>query len=331
MTKNNQLFFCLSIVIISFIACKKDATVVADSSNLSDSNTKPWIAIGLSGKIVQNISVSKSAMYGTTLRDSLFRSTDNGVSWKALNFRCYYSLVTSQDSTVLVTHYPLFFSANFGDTWTDFSPKFYGKVRKNSVNCSAILNNVMIIGMEEDGIFISTDNGNSFIASSNGLQSPMIYNLMVQGNNVYAQTLAATVDGTLKVGGVFVSTNNGLQWSATGLCSDTTSIECMAGSDKILIAGTMNHGVFISSDKGMNWTHVTSGLTNQYIFSLAIKGDKIFAASREGEVFLSNDNGVVWSTFSSGLPKASIFSLAINADTIYAGSGNGIWKRSLQK
>ncbi|MDZ4204936.1 MAG: hypothetical protein U1C46_08975, partial [Bacteroidales bacterium] len=60
-----------------------------------------------------------------------------------------------------------------------------------------------------DGIYLSTNNGNSWTAVNNGLTNPHVYAIAISGNNIFAGTPA----------NVYLSTNNGNSWTAvnTGL------------------------------------------------------------------------------------------------------------------
>ncbi len=55
------------------------------------------------------------------------------------------------------------------------------------------------------GVFLSTDNGNSWTAVSNGLPSPIgVYSLAIKGDTIFAGTGGD---------GVFLSDNNGTSWT----------------------------------------------------------------------------------------------------------------------
>ncbi len=169
----------------------------------------------------------------------------------------------------------------------------------------------------------------------------------------------ATNGTTLFAGGedgVFLSSDNGTNWSAVnnGL---TTSHPCMslALKGENIIAGKTD-GIFISSDYGTNWTKTNliadvndlaifgpyifaassqgvymsedsgynwtaTGITSE-VYKLLVSGNTIFAGANEDtQMFLSTDSGTNWST--TGLAKYNVFELALCDSTIIACVGGG--------
>jgi len=77
------------------------------------------------------------------------------------------------------------------------------------------------------------------------------------GANLFAGTLT---------GGVFLSTNNGTNWTAVnnGLTRyDIYSLSVSPDGSK-LFAGTGGVGMFLSTNNGTSWTSVSDGLTNGF-------------------------------------------------------------------
>ena len=309
---------------ISLSGCLKE------SNNPSDISPNDWSSVPtLTGKYISDISVTNSAIFAVSKNDTLFRSTNVGASWIGMNVKnC--SLISARDSLIIVTYPTIQLSRDGGESWTDITSGLIGKVSKLSVNCSAVLNNILFAGTEEDGIFLSADYGVTWTASNRGLESPIIRTMRVQGNSIYAGTSSAIVGGKLKAGGLFVSTNSGLQWTSTGLTSDTTDIICATITDNLIIVGGGEQGLFLSTNNGINWVAINLGLANQYVTSLAVSGNNIFAGTSSGGVFLTKDNGVSWSAFNSDLPRLDVFALAIYKNTIFAGTGGGLWERTLK-
>ena len=75
--------------------------------------------------------------------------------------------------------------------------------------------------------------------------------------------------------GVYVSTDNGTNWSPAGLNS-----ECVTSFVKYndnIIAGTWKHGVYVSYDQGTGWESINTGLTGGEVESMALDGDYLYA------------------------------------------------------
>lgn len=96
-----------------------------------------------------------------------------------------------------------------------------------------------------------------------------VSSLASDGTNIFAGTY---------LGGVFLSTNNGSNWTAvnTGLTNTTTQSIAINGANVFVCAGG---GVFLSTNNGNNWTAVNTGLTNLNVHSIAFSGTNIFAGT----------------------------------------------------
>ena len=181
-------------------------------------------------------------------------------------------------------------------------------------------------------------------AVNNGMTAIWVMALAVNGSNIFAGTYQ---------GGVFISTNNGTNWTAVNNGLKNTGVSAVSalvvdGSN--LFAGigydasvSTGDGVFLSTDNGASWTQVNSGLTNTNVNSLAVSGTNLFAGT-SGGVFLSENNGINWSEVSTGLTYTGVNSLAISGSNLFAGtwgggvgtsndgtSGHGVWCRSVKE
>ena len=124
-------------------------------------------------------------------------------------------------------------------------------------------------------------------------------------------------------GGVFLSTNNGTNWSAVNSGLTQLSVNSLATLGTYIYAGTSGGGIFISTNNGLNWNTVNTGLTNLYVFSLKTIGTNIFAATYGGGVFLSTNNGTSWNTVNSGLTNLNARALAVSGNNLFVGTGYG--------
>jgi photosystem II stability/assembly factor-like uncharacterized protein len=120
--------------------------------------------------------------------------------------------------------------------------------------------------------------------------------------------------------GIFLSTNNGLNWTQTGLSSG--SVWALAVKNNYLFAGTSGSGIYISTNNGVNWTHT---VPTSYVSSLIVHGNNILAGDWSAPtVFISTDNGSNWTSISTGGSSADvILSLASLNNIVYAGADNG--------
>jgi hypothetical protein len=133
--------------------------------------------------------------------------------------------------------------------------------------------------------------------------------LVISGSNIYAGTQNT---------GVFLSTNNGTNWTVKGLTG--MEITSLAVSGSTIFAGANYNGVYLSTNNGSNWTAVNTGLNGQYIRAIAVSGSNIFAGTFNGGVFLSTNNGANWT--SVGLTDRGIWTFAVSGTNIFAGTYN---------
>jgi hypothetical protein len=165
-------------------------------------------------------------------------------------------------------------------------------------------------GVGPGGVYLSTDNGNNWIAANTGLDlTNWVWSIVVSNSHIFA--------GTGK--GVYLSTNNGTSWTAsnTGL---TQPVFHLAISGINLFAGT-NSGIFLSTNTGGNWTPANTGLPNNAgVTGFAVSGSRIFAGIWGGGVFVSTNNGGNWTSVNTGLTNTHVYCLAVNASNLFAGT-----------
>jgi hypothetical protein len=116
------------------------------------------------------------------------------------------------------------------------------------------------------------------------------------GNNIFAGTSNT---------GVFLSTNNGANWSLSRNGLADSSSYALAVCDTIIFAGGSTGKVYVSSDKGTNWELFTGGLPGIFnINFLAVKGKSIFAGTAGGGLWMHSISELVGvSEENIGLPK----------------------------
>ena len=154
-------------------------------------------------------------------------------------------------------------------------------------------------GATDQGVYISSDGGQNWINSNNGLNNLNIQDLVVDNSTTPAIVYAATL------GGVYVSTNGGASWSALNNGLASLSVYSLAldtsTNPDILYAGTAD-GVFRSGDQGRNWVPVNIGLQDTDILDLVLNPDdpaQILAASGSAGLFRSLDRGLSWESLNN--------------------------------
>ena len=166
------------------------------------------------------------------------------------------------------------------------------------------------------GAFRSSDNGATWVSKSVGLTNLLGGGILKVGTRLFY------VGPT----GVFMSTDQGDNWSAAGL--STTDVRSIAAINDTLFVGTNGAGIYKSVDFGANWVQIINGLGNSANFrAIESKGNTLFAGGPIGTgVYRSTDFGANWTLLGGGLSSGSYRGFASNSQIIVAGSfGAGVF------
>ena len=228
--------------------------------------------IGLTNNVVLALEVSDTNIFAGTYGDGVFLSSNLGTSWVSAN----NGLTNADVSTLALsgrnvfagTSGGVFLSTDNGASWSDVSTG----LPIGHVHSLAVSHSILIAGTDS-GAFRSTNYGEQWTAVGTGLKNIIVSSLAVLDSNLFA----GTSDVRFLGGGVFRSTDGGINWNNAGLKSDY--IYSLAVSGTNLFAGGAN-GVFISTNKGTSWSDVSAGLWSiAYVRSLVVSGTNLFAGT----------------------------------------------------
>ena len=206
----------------------------------------------------------------------------------------------------LLSLLPLFIHASISQAqWVQTSGPTSGDVRS-----LAVMGTNLFAATYADGVFLSTNNGESWTAVNTGLTNMTVFSLAVMGSNIFAGTNGS---------GVFLSTNNGTSWAAINLGLSALQVTSLVFNDTNLFAGT-GGGVYRTTNNGKNWSAVNTGLTDTIVNALQISGPNLYAGTYGGGVFLSTDNGTTWTVVNAGLTNTYISCFAGNGPYLFAGT-----------
>jgi hypothetical protein len=204
----------------------------------------------------------------------------------------------------------------------------------------------IVVGTQLKGVFLSTDDGNTWQAISSGLPQALFQPIDSSLHTDYltvsalartrslGQTclFAGTFDYREGGLGIYRSTNFGASWNSVGGGELAhTGVFCFAVEDTNIFAGTWGYGVFRSSDGGTSWIPVNSGLPSTSVLSMIVHGGNVVAGTFNG-IYLSTDEGSNWIQVSDGLADSVVYSLAVSGTDLVAGTyGGGVWRRPLSE
>ena len=242
------------------------------------------------------------------------------------------------------------------------TPKIYPAVWRQNLPVNSIVNSFVVNGNEiysatkADGVFLSTNNGESWISVSNGLPSADVTSIAVNGNyliagvsgkGLYSSTdrgenwsavstalkfkyvlslavIGNTIYAGTTNGGFYSTTDNGINWSTINTGLPANDITCILISGTNIFAGTMGAGVFTTTNGGSSWTEINTGLTNKLILNLSGIGDRIYAGTQGDGLFYTTYNGTGWNQL-SGLLRLEVYGLSLIDSSIYAGTNIGFF------
>ncbi|HXX63895.1 MAG TPA: T9SS type A sorting domain-containing protein, partial [Bacteroidota bacterium] len=197
----------------------------------------------------------------------------------------------------------------------------------------------LFAGMEEGGIWRSTDDGDSWTwVYPTGVLGD--HNLSISFLGVAGSTVVGGARQQTIADGIYRSNDDGVSWTrsdagfstaADSNISSFTSIQ--VGGTTYLYAGT-DGGVFLSTNAGASWGPISNGLPSGSILSLAaVPGPggglnfDLFAGVRNSGMFRSTDNGGSWIAMNNGLPTVGVSPIinAIAASPVPNGTASSLF------
>lgn len=307
-----------------------------------------WTQIsGLYGEPVGSVRATSNRLFAMTA-SGVYRSDNNGASWTNIPQLFLANVVmglrTSGDTVTVYADPDNYVSIDNGDTWIELpspnTPSFcsdvasgggmiyYGTwgdylyVSNNSgtswtqtsqglttseINTISTEGTTVYVGTD-DGVFKSTDSGNSFNFS--GLTGEYVNKVYVKSPNVFAYTTT----------GIYKSGDNGNTWGPFQPLISYADILDFAVSGNRVFAATA--GELISTNTSVaNW-QPNAALASEaaYSFAACTQGTTVYVAANRG-IFESQNNGSSWTEKNTGIIPSSITALTVNDnDTLFAGA-----------
>jgi len=197
---------------------------------------------------------------------------------------------------------------------------------------------VLYAGSWGNGIYKSTDGGDTWVNKNNGLQSPYIYEIAIDPQDsqhilvsVYEHGINQSVDG----GESWTSANTGIPdgsvvYSIDFHPTDSSIIYAALRKPTIYVEGVPDYpgGVYKSSNGGSKWVEKSYGMTNDYVYDLGIDPNDpntIYAAMHDTGVYKTTNGGNKWVAKLNWLIHKDIRSVDINPNTsrVYIGHWDG--------
>jgi photosystem II stability/assembly factor-like uncharacterized protein len=248
--------------------------------------------------------------------EGVYRSTDAGDSWSAINngfpvgTAISALIINASDPDILYARSVdkgIFKSTNGGGNWSTVNlgisePRVYA-LAIAPTNPDTLYAGITIWGSGLLGpsprILKTINAGETWIDVTNGLYLSTPSILLVDPHD------SSTIYAATGSGGIYKSTDGAASWSLVSFGlkkpSSTISLVINPSDSKILYAGTES-GVHKSTDSAANWIAVNHGLVISSINEMAIdplNPAALYAAARGNDLFKSTDACASWSTANS--------------------------------
>lgn len=293
--------------------------------NWSTSPTPPTnqviTALGISGT---------NLLAGTS--QGVYLSTDNGVTWAAVNNGLAAARSTTSLSVVGTTIFAstsdgLYVSSNNGTSWTK-SNGTLGPILEVISNGSGLL------ASNNSILYTSTDNGlNWSILRQLGLSGS---SFAITSGSIVVSLGSTILGATSNPGMISRSTNGGASWTLTSFSAANDTAYTIAANGATAFLGTST-GMYRSTNGGQSWAKLANGLpANIAVQKLLVNNGMVFAVvinqtNNSGSIWFSADNGTSWKAMDAGMiPNGTAFSFILTAGNgnLYAATGGTVVYKS---
>jgi len=257
-------------------------------------------------------------VYAATADHGVLLSTDYGISWALADQGLNYGNVNTMSEDENVL-----FAGTSGDgvfSSSDGGNTWTSSGLEGGYVASMAFNGSALLAATLKGVFRSTDHGVSWIPSDSGLSNVSLVAVMALGSIFYG----------ISSNEVYSSTNNGASWASISNGISFVRLYALTASDSDIFVGgfspTMHGpdygGVFRTTDGGQHWTAVDNGLSDIDVNSLAFGGSAVLAGTMNGGIFRSTNEGENWTPADTGLTNSAINSLYSYSEDVFAAAGN---------
>lgn len=175
----------------------------------------------------------------------------------------------------------------------------------------------------ETGVFMSTDQGETWKPAGEGLPGDLNISAWVVARN-NAVFITTFLDGVYR-------SFDGKSWDriGNGLPKDIVA-EAIAVHGSSLFIGSHAKGIFASHDNGKTWKEASTGLDNMNVRCFYSQENKLFAGTEKG-IYASENNGASWTHLTGDMPinnfeeADGVLSVGTNRGTLRSENRGGTW------
>ena len=277
------------------------------------------------GANINSLVASGNTIYAGTQGEGVYRSSNSGVSWTAVNNGLtqlsVYALCVSGQTIFAGTFNGLFKSTNNGAEWTSSGT---GTGGSSIYTFAASGSTIFAVG--NAGIFRSNDNGANWTELINGL--PM--NFSATAVTVTSSYVIVGENNTVTAGGIYRSSDGGNNWTLSNTGLSNGNVTSLASSGSIVLAGTAA-GVYVSTTDGVNWASANGGLSSLFFTNTIYSYENKFflGTNPNGGCFLTTNAGSNWLDKNQGFSGPQyVRSFVVANNYIFAAKYHSVWRRT---
>ncbi len=219
-----------------------------------------------------------NSMLMSLYNHGLFMTADTGSTWvtasngiadsQIVALRMHDGILYALGNTGLIHT-----SVDSAQTWNLFSS--ITLTNSNLVDIAFLDTSLYVATSGNDGVFVSNDNGVSWTAINNGLNSANIWSMTVLDTILFVGT---------QPGGIHKSIDYGLTWIPYNFGTPEPWISALISVNNHVFAGTVFHsGIVYSADAGDSWSDLSYGLYPKLdivdIRSFYVNNDYLFVST----------------------------------------------------
>ncbi|MCH8012090.1 MAG: hypothetical protein IIA61_09120 [Candidatus Marinimicrobia bacterium] len=309
-------------IFLIFLGCGKNPISSDDENDKNDDTiTSFWEPTGeLSSDVVSLATQNNGIIYAGTWGDGVYISTDNDNTWTQINngLTSFYikALINSQGKMYVGTHGIRIYRYNHSDkTWNKLN---FPEPTATSLTSLASSPNGNMYAGTSDGVYISTDNDNTWEQNNRGLF-----------DNEHILSITISIDQAAYLGtlnGVFRRNEDADSWTYI-FDDDRMDLVYAHPFKKEAVYGGNSKGFWRSSKYGRMMELATSGLPDGKVRTIVIDPDNgnIYIGIHGEGVFKSTNNGDSWSKLNDGLTNLNVNTLGISPDRrLLVGTDDGV-------
>lgn len=123
--------------------------------------------------------------------------------------------------------------------------------------------------------------------------------------------------------GFSMSTDHGFTWYRHPQIPDTSYAFLDVAMEDSLVLAVGFTGLYRSTDAGLTWQHPMG----QYLNGVALQDSLALVCGQAGYLAMSSNRGFTWTTANAGLPHSPIMTVALQGTDLYASPlGQGVWR-----